>query len=137
MTSALRQRLQTLFGDTFLEMFQLLNDGVTNGSPVVHGAWDKPIAIDPGIMFVPYEKERNQLFFVRSTGGEQITTSDPQIKPGSFIGQRIIFIGTSDTDIITFDDLRGMQLNGSKPLRNGNALIVFYDGRVWREEGRG
>lgn len=137
MTSELRNKLVELFGEAlFPEIFNLLNASSKDGSFVVHGRVDKPEVLYPaaGLMIAP--KERRQAWYVASPGGAQTMTADPQISAGTFVGQEVLLIGTSDVDVPKFTHGNGLNLNGSVELSAGQVCLLFWNGSEWAESAR-
>jgi hypothetical protein len=80
--------------------------------------------------------DRRQLIFTESDGGAVDITASPQITAGTFIGQEIVLVGTSDTDFITLEDGDGLALNGSVSLRNNQSIQLLWNDSVWQETAR-
>lgn len=137
MTSELRNKLTELFGeDLFPEIFNLLNASAKDGSFVIHGKPEKPEILSAATMLNVAPKERRQCWFVKSAGGAQEQTSNPQIAPGTFIGQELLLVGVSDVDIVKFHDDDGIKSNGAIELDDGQTALLFWTGSVWSESSR-
>jgi len=77
---------------------------------------------------------------VTGSGGAVDLTSDPQVLAGSFDGQPLVIVGTSDTDTVKLDNGTGLALVGtaSITLGKGDSLALRWDlaDTTWREEYR-
>lgn len=98
----------------------------THGAPVSLGASDSVDAAS-----VP-----KQIFFLKSDSGATTITANPQVDPGTRIGQEIILEGTSDTNYPIFNNGTGLALNGTCNLIDRQTLHMFWDGALWVELGR-
>lgn len=137
MTSELRRKLERLFGeDLFPEIFNLLVNSARDGSFVIHGSPKRPHLVIPTVGLPLAPLERRQLWFVASTGGAQDITANPQIPPGSFIGQELMLVGTSDIDVVSFKHGNGIVANGDIELLDGQTCLLIYTGSVWSESSR-
>ncbi len=75
--------------------------------------------------------------YVAGTGGVTMT-ADPQISAGTYEGQIITLIGTSDTDYVTIVDGAGLWLTGLCKLTNGALISLRWDvaAQLWIERFR-
>jgi len=85
---------------------------------------------------VPSSTDQRQARFVKSAGGSVVITANPQVAPGSVLGQEMLLQGTSDTDYIELNDGTGLALNGPVQLTNRQIISLFWDGVVWVETSR-
>lgn len=102
----------------------------------ITGTSSAPTAITAGggitAAAVPEETQ-----FVSGTGGVDIN-ANPQISAGTFDGQKLTLIGTSDTDYVLLENGNGLQLNGPCTLTNAAEIGLMWNAAaaVWRERYR-
>ena len=108
---------------------------VGSGGLVAYGNAVSPqiIAATAGILSTP---DQRQLWIVKSAGGPQVITANPQITPGTIVGQEMFIQGTSDTDYIVLNDSNGLSLNGSVGLTNNAGIDLIWNGVCWSESSR-
>jgi hypothetical protein len=63
-------------------------------------------------------------------------TANPQISPGSEVGQELFLVGTSDTLVPLFEDGTGLSLNGPFYANKYSTLGLHWNGAVWSEISR-
>jgi hypothetical protein len=107
----------------------------TGGGLVSHGTMASPVEIDPAVGILNYGDQR-QLQIIESQGGEQVVSANPQIAPGTTLGQEMILKGTSDINYPVLNDGSGVSLNGSINLKINSSLYLFWDSINWCEIGR-
>lgn len=76
---------------------------------------------------------QREVVFVQSTGGTIAVAKNPQITPGTSIGQELIVIGCSAINILTLANGNGLDLGSTMSLGAGNALGLIWDGANWSE----
>lgn len=79
--------------------------------------------------------EDDGTIYVKGTGGVDMS-ANPQVAAGTRDGQRLLIVGTSDTDNVYLEDGTGLSLpNGNRRLKNGSALELEWDNgqSLWRE----
>lgn len=101
----------------------------------VVGTVGSPTAISAAGGITPLGAIR-EIIFVESDGGAVTVTADPPIAAGTFVGQELTIIGTSDTDTIQIDDAAGLNLNGTVIIEDGQVLNLLWIGSVWLETFR-
>lgn len=101
----------------------------------ITGSIASPSSITAGGGITPVAGKRKQIIFVKGTGGVDIT-ANPQIAAGTIVGQRLLLIGTSDTDTLKLDHGTGLDLNGSITLGLRWQLSLLWDGNFWMEVSR-
>jgi hypothetical protein len=108
---------------------------VGSGGLVAYGNAISPIivAATAGILSTP---DQRQLWIVKSAGGPQVITANPQITPGSIVGQEMYIQGVSTTDYIIFSDGAGLSLNGPISLTNNAGIDLIWNGVSWYETSR-
>ena len=76
------------------------------------------------------------IFVVGDDGGGTPTpiniTANPQIAAGSVVGEELNLAGTSDTNIVTLDDVAGLCLNGSIDVDSKTIVNLLWIGTLWR-----
>ncbi len=76
----------------------------------------------------------SEFMYVRSSSGIYLLSANPQIAPGTVIGQTLTLIGTSDTNYFAFAEGNGL-FAGNAALGTGlqnNFIITFtWIGTVW------
>jgi hypothetical protein len=108
---------------------------VSGGAYVVNGSISSPFIIDPSAGLTPANNQRN-IYIVKSPGGPTMILANPQIAPGTTIGQELLISGTSDTDYPVFEDGNGLSLNGELQLKINQDVYLYWRGDVWRETTR-
>ena len=111
--------------------------GGGSGAYVTYGTLVSPLTITAGAGIVANNNQR-QLQFVKSSGGPIAITANPQISPGTTLGEEMLLQGTSLTDYIVLNDGNGLSLNGSISLGSTDykVLSLYWDGAVWSEISR-
>lgn len=109
--------------------------GGGSGAYAVSGDTATPVTVVAGVGVMSSSDQR-QLLFVESTGGATPITANPQISPGSVLGQELVLVGTSDTDYIVLADGTGLSLNGSINMKNNVMILLIWNGLVWSEMTR-
>ena len=96
-----------------------------------HGSLVSPIVIEAnvGILLLNVARE---LQFVIGDGPTNVT-ANPQIAPGSFVGQELILHGTSDINFVELHKGNGLLLNGICVLERNSTLHLLWDGISWVE----
>lgn len=83
-----------------------------------------------------------QLIFLKgASAGLNTIIATPQIQAGTAVGQEMQLSGESSTDYILLSNGNGLALYGEwfsyDPTSGNNVLILYWDGSVWAEKGRG
>ena len=99
------------------------------------GTVGTPIAIVPASGITPSGDQR-EVIFLESTSGTQVVTANPQIAAGSAVGEELILIGTSATEILVINDGTGLALNGTMNLNLQSSITLMWDGSKWQELSR-
>lgn len=90
-----------------------------------------PLAVNLAVGIVPNNKPR-ELQFVAATGGGPIT-ANPQIAPGTVVGQELLLSGTSDVNNVRINNGSGTSQNGDMILGDGDAICYVWTGDLWTE----
>ncbi len=109
--------------------------GGGTGALTVTGSLGTPVTIDPTVGIAPAGVTR-EMIFIESTSGTQAVTANPQIAAGGTIGEELILIGTSASEILTLADGTGLALNGLVSLSLQNTIYLVWDGAKWQEISR-
>ena len=91
------------------------------------------VSATAGILSTP---DQRQLWIVKSSGGPQLVTANPQITPGTIVGQEMYIQGASSIDYLIFQDGNGLSLNGSISLTNNEGIDLIWNGISWFEVSR-
>ena len=78
----------------------------------------------------------DQIIFVEGDGGAIDITASPQISAGTKVGQRMLVIGTSDSNTVQLDDGDGLDINGACELTSNQSIDLMWDGTTWFEVSR-
>ena len=108
---------------------------VTGGALSPTGTVGAPITIDPTVGIIPSGSQR-EMIFLQSTSGTQAVTANPQIAAGSIVGEELILVGTSGTEILTLANGTGLALNGVVSLNLEQTIYLVWDGGKWQEISR-
>lgn len=110
------------------------NGGGSGGSGAYtpYGTPGAPITVNP-LAGITSTVDQRQLLFLTSSGGEVPVTANPQISPGTILGQEMLLRGVSDSDYMVFEDGNGLSLNGQCKLTANQTLPLFWDGTKWAE----
>jgi hypothetical protein len=109
-----------------------VSGGSGGGSYTPYGSTGAPLVVTATGGVVTNASQR-ELQFLNSPGGEVAVTANPQVSPGSVIGQEMLLRGTSDTNYPVFSDGNGLSLNGLCKLTLNQTLPLFWDGSLWVE----
>jgi hypothetical protein len=106
--------------------------GSKGGAWANYGSDAAPITVAAliGVLLGP---DARQMRFTKSAGGAVPITSNPQVAPGSAVGQELLLLGTSDINYITLADGTGLNLSGPMSLQSGSALGLVWRGTAWFE----
>lgn len=123
--------------------FSISDDGMGNltcsatggGTIEAHGSFASPITILAGSGITP-TTATDQVWFVRSSGGAVNITANPQIAPGTSVGQRLKLKGVSATNYIILANGTGLNQNGPASLTDNQAIEYSWDGSTWSEDSR-
>lgn len=80
----------------------------------------------------PYAKEQH-IFIEGNGAGETIVSANPQITPGTFIGQIMYLHGGSNDNVAVFHSGDGLSLNGEWKSYEGNILGLIWNDVDWTE----
>ncbi len=108
---------------------------VRDHRPALRGSTASPTAVVAGTAIVPSVLEQREVFLIAGSGGVDVS-ANPQIAPGSFVGQELVLVGTSDSNTVLYEDSNGLYLNGAWIAENNRRLKLSWDGTVWAEESR-
>ena len=92
--------------------------------------------IDITIAGITHNSKSNETIFLQGSGGAIDITADPQIANGNNINDRLLLIGSSNTNTITLQDGDGLKLNGECVLAENETLSLLWNGTIWIELGR-
>ncbi len=76
----------------------------------------------------------SEFMYVRSSGGAYLISANPQIAPGTVIGQTLTLIGTSDTNVFAFSEGNGLYAGnaaGGNGLPNHCVITFTWIGTCW------
>lgn len=106
------------------------------------GSKAAPIVIQ-AVSGIPAANVPLQTWFVKSPGGAVVVTRNPQIDPGSTVGQVMKIKAPDGTNYPVFQDGNGLSLAGSWPVTGQPAIVVAdssmelsWDGSTWSEDSR-
>lgn len=103
---------------------------------IVQGTPLAPVIVNPAVS-LPVTTDPLQQQYVASSGGVAPLAHNPQIAPGSQVGQKLILVGTSDANSIVVNDGTGVKLNGPSITLNASQKIQLdWDGTQWNEDFR-
>lgn len=104
---------------------------VAQGTTVT-GSVGSPIVVAEAVGVIPggYSAE---VMFVKSSSGNYVISANPQIAPGTSIGQTLTLIGTDDTDAFAFTSDNGVYLEAGAltTLDAGKYIQFIWTGTVW------
>lgn len=96
-----------------------------------YGKPSSPLNIDAsGITFNDHQEEAQ---FVQGNGGNVLITQNPQISPGSAIGQRLYLSGCNDGRTLKLTNGNGLSLNGDCTLGQDDLLALMWADTYWTE----
>lgn len=95
-----------------------------------------PLTILAATGIVPAGVAREVMFVQGPSVGTIAVTKNPQIAAGTIIGQELVIIGGSGTQILTLATGNGLDLASLMTLGAGNALGLVWDGANWSEAFR-
>lgn len=105
------------------------------GGLIVYGSEGSPIIVNPAVGVLSPTDPRS-LQFLSAAAPDSVVTANPQISPGTDIGQEQIITGTSDVNYPTFNNGNGMILNGPLKLKLDMTCSMFWTGTNWKENSR-
>lgn len=108
---------------------------VVSGGIVGYGSALSPQIISSAIG-IPATSDQRQLWIIKSTGGGQYIIANPQIAPGTVIGQELYIQGASSTDYVILQDGSGVSLNGPEYATNNGSIYLIWNGINWYETSR-
>lgn len=119
-----------------LVTLSIQNDGLLGYFPVsavspsiytVVGSSASPVLIDPTVG-VPFSSTTQfTTIYVAGSGGAVNVSANPRIAPGSFVGQNLSLISTSNTNTVTIDTGNGIDSNGPFIGNASNTVGYFWD----------
>jgi hypothetical protein len=119
-------------GDTEISVQEAIA-GITSSGYAPYGSEEHPEVItSAGITSTSAQRA---LWFIEGDGPTNVT-SNPQITPGTMIGQELTLYGMDDTNTVTFHNNNGLVLNGACVLQAGSSLGLIWSGVYWREAFR-
>ena len=80
--------------------------------------------------------QQREFQFIAGNAGPVVVTANPQIEPGTIIGQELLLTGTHASNTVSLANGTGLLLNGSCVLALGSTLYLIWDGNTWREISR-
>jgi hypothetical protein len=108
---------------------------VSGGSLVPVGSIGTPVVVNPAAG-IGITLNQRQVIFVQSSGGTQVVTANPQVAPGSAVGQELALVGVSNINNLVLNDGNGLSLNGPLDLNQNQTAWFVWDGSVWSEISR-
>jgi len=89
--------------------------------------------IDPTTFVAPKQLDRfENTIFIKGVSGGTVVSHNPQIKVGSFVGQKLNLIGTSDSLSVTLVDGLGVNTGGQTIIfKNGTVFTFIWTGSTW------
>lgn len=102
----------------------------------VQGSRASPSAITAVGGLTPVVAGCDQVWFLQGSGGAVTVTANPQIAAGTFVGQKLLLKGRSDTNTVSFANGTGLSLNGDCLLGDDSTLGLTWDGTNWSEDFR-
>lgn len=100
----------------------------------VVGTRAAPVEIVAGTGIAPTYLQETQ--FIKGSGGAVDVSANPQISPGTTVGQTLKLISRSDTNTVLLEDGTGLSMEGAW-LGVANSVIQFsWDGTDWVEDFR-
>lgn len=106
-------------------------------NPRIHGTRAIPISITAGANAIAADSGVFvQTWYVKGNGGAvDLTASNPPIKAGTVVGQRIRLVGCDDANTLTIADVpgNGIVTNGTRVLVDGSILDLEWNGTHWAE----
>lgn len=105
-------------------------------APSVGGSTGSPTLITAvgGVAFTGTAWENVK--FIAGNGGAVDVSANPQVAAATNVGQKLILIGTNDTDTVKLEDGTGLSLNGAWIAANHSVIGLMWDGSVWVEQYR-
>lgn len=94
-----------------------------------------PIVLDPTVS-IPISNVQRQIRYVETDGSGNNITANPQIQPGTVVGQELYLEGTDNVNYVELDDGDGVSMNGLWQGKVGFQIIFTWNGLVWSEAGR-
>ncbi len=111
-------------------------DPPTTLTPVffeIEGSVASPVIVDPAVGIVFSGEFFYNVKFVKSNGGADVISANPQISAGEVIGQRLLLRYVSDTDTLELSDGNGLDLPGTFISENKRQQELWWDGSLWSE----
>jgi hypothetical protein len=96
-----------------------------------HGSLIAPVVIEAAVGVLIFDAPR-ELQYVIGDGPTEVT-ANPQVAPGSFIGQELILLGSSDANMVVLHNGDGLALNGICALGRSASLYLVWNGSRWVE----
>lgn len=98
----------------------------------VTGSFESPVVVTQAGGITPggYPSE---FMFVKSDDGQFTISANPQIAPGTMIGQTLTLMGTDDDDAFAFVEGNGVFAGNAaiNPLLANSVLTLTWIGTVW------
>lgn len=105
------------------------------GGFAVYGSIGAPIVATAAGGVTSTNDQRALIFLVSNAGAVPIT-ANPQVSPGTKVGQELRLVGASDVNYIQLSDGNGLKLIGPILLKNKVSIDLWWDGAVWSEDTR-
>jgi hypothetical protein len=117
----------------FSDGFESSTPPVTSMPTVITGSSSVPVSITAGGGITAAAAVAEDQF-VKGIGGVTVT-ANPQISAGTYNGQVLNLIGTSDTNWVSLANGNGLRLNGPCTLTDGKVLSLRWDSvaALWGE----
>lgn len=127
----------TMSGQRVLDFADAQSSASVPTSGTVTGSQSSATAI-VAATGVTHNNVGNEIIFIAGSGGAVDVTADPQIEAGDNDGDRLMLIGTSDTNTVTLEDGTGLALKGSIVLGADDILELVWsaDDSLWYETNR-
>lgn len=128
-TDAAKKVVSTgVFTADFLKIIPQVIGSIASAIEITASNGIDPVAFPSPKQFDRYENT----IFIKGESGGTIVTANPQIEVGSFVGQKLHLIGTSDTLTVLLDDGDGINTGGQMIIfKLGTIVSFFWTGTDW------
>jgi hypothetical protein len=112
----------------------LVSDLAVSNVTNVTGSRADPTEVSTNIPFAGAYWQNT--WYIQGDGSAVNLSTNPQIAPGSVVGQRLRLVGCSDANSVTLEDATGLDLNGTCVLVDKSVIDLEWDGVSWFETSR-
>lgn len=128
--------LTTLYSDLVNYFTGSFPGAIPVVTPNVVGSIDVPEEYD-GTTAIPFSGDNpKNIIYLKSTGGVVVLSDDPQIEPGSYVGQELELIFTSDSDTVELNNGTGLDLPAKFISKDKRRENLQWNGTNWSERFR-